>query len=386
MNRQPVIRTRLLTVLLVLALCASMTVPALAYEETTLYSGCRGEAVRVLQQALIELGCLQGSADGIFGIRTEEAVRAFQLRSGLTPDGLAGTKTRTVLASARGSSAPAAVPAAAPAPASAPAEAPAYKPTTLYSGCSGEEVRVLQQQIIDLGYLRGTADGTYGAKTEEAVRAFQQNNGLTPDGLAGTKTRSALESARNGSNAAFVQGFTPAPATEAEEIRWEALDRKAVEILQREGHSTDGLNYIEHFYSPKSQNKSRDYYSVTFYRSAKDNRADWVHAIQFSADGQMYKMYTRTAERQNNTNNNDPAAADADSGLLGTARQAARAYMERYGYSSLAGLADRMQLSQISVSEDKQETYYSFVAPDSEFLITIRVAPSVRVDYFYDQR
>ena len=144
-----------------------------------------------------------------------------------------------------------------------------------------------------------------------------------------------------------------------------------MEILQREGHSTDGLNYIEHFYSPKSQNKSRDYYSVTFYRSAKDNRADWVHAIQFSADGQMYKMYTRTAERQNNTNNNDPAAADADSGLLGKARQAARAYMERYGYSSLAGLADRMQLSQISVSEDKQETYYSFVAPDSEFLITI---------------
>ena len=125
---------------------------------------------------------------------------------------------------------------------------------------------------------------------------------------------------------------------------------------------------------------------MTFYRSAKDNRADWVHAIQFSADGQMYKMYTRTAERQNNTNNNDPTAADADSGLLGKARQAARAYMERYGYSSLAGLADRMQLSQISVSEDKQETYYSFVAPDSEFLITIRVAPSVRVDYFYDQR
>ena len=111
MNRQSVIRTRLLAVLLVLALCASMTVPALAYEETTLYSGCRGEAVRVLQQALIDLGCLQGSADGIFGVRTEEAVRAFQLRSGLTPDGLAGTKTRTVLASARAGRVPAAAPA-----------------------------------------------------------------------------------------------------------------------------------------------------------------------------------------------------------------------------------------------------------------------------------
>ena len=388
MTNKSVFRNRILVSLLILSLCMSMAVPALAYQETTLYNGCRGEGVRAMQQALINLGYLHGNADGIFGIQTEEAVRAFQRSNGLTADGLAGTRTLSALGSAPNSGSAPAAEASAPAAtqAAAPARTSQYKDTTLYNGCSGEEVRALQQALTDLGYFKGTADGRFGDETEEAVRSFQQNNGLTPDGLAGTKTRSALESARNGSNAAFVQGFTPAPATEAEENRWEALDRKAVEILQREGHSTDGLNYIEHFYSPKSQNKSRDYYSVTFYRSAKDNRADWVHAIHFSADGQMYKMYTRTAERQNNTNNNDPAAADADSGLLGKARQAARAYMERYGYSSLAGLADRMQLSQISVSEDKQETYYSFVAPDSEFLITIRVAPSVRVDYFYDQR
>ncbi len=384
MTNKYAFRNRILVSLFILSLCMSMAVPALAYEETTLYNGCRGEGVRAMQQALINLGYLHGNADGIFGIQTEEAVRAFQRSNGLTADGLAGTRTLSALGSAQNSgSAPAAEAAA---PAAAPAQAPVYKDTTLYNGCSGEEVRALQQALIDLGYFKGTADGRFGDQTEEAVRAFQQNNGLTPDGLAGTKTRSALESARNGSNAAFVQGFTPAPATEAEETRWETLDRKAVEILQREGHSTDGLNYIEHFYSPKSQNKSRDYYSVTFYRSAKDSKFDWVHAIQFSADGQMYKMYTRTAERQNNTNNNDPTTADADSNLLSAARQAAKAYMERYGYSSLAGLASRMQLNQISVSQDKKETYYSFVGPGSEFLITIRVAPSVRVDYFYDQR
>jgi peptidoglycan hydrolase-like protein with peptidoglycan-binding domain len=384
MTNKYAFRNRILVSLFILSLCMSMAVPALAYEDTTLYNGCRGEGVRAMQQALINLGYLHGSAVGIFGIQTEEAVRAFQRSNGLTADGLAGTRTLSALGSAPNSgSAPAAEAAA---PAAAPAQAPVYKDTTLYNGCSGEEVRALQQALIDLGYFKGTADGRFGDQTEEAVRAFQQNNGLTPDGLAGTKTRSALESARNGSNAAFVQGFTPAPATEAEETRWETLDRKAVEILQKEGHSTDGLNYIEHFYSPKSQNKSRDYYSVTFYRSAKDSKFDWVHAIQFSADGQMYKMYTRTAERQNNTNNNDPTTADADSNLLSAARQAAKAYMERYGYSSLAGLASRMQLNQISVSQDKKETYYSFVGPGSEFLITIRVAPSVRVDYFYDQR
>ena len=387
MTNKSVFRNRILVSLFILSLCMSMAVPALAYEDTTLYNGCRGEGVRAMQQALINLGYLHGSADGIFGIQTEEAVRAFQRSNGLTADGLAGTRTLSMLGSAPAGSAPAAE-ASAPAAtqAAAPARTSQYKDTTLYNGCSGEEVRALQQALIDLGYFKGTADGRFGDQTEEAVRAFQQNNGLTPDGLAGTKTRSALESARNGSNAAFVQGFTPAPATEAEETRWETLDRKAVEILQKEGHSTDGLNYIEHFYSPKSQNKSRDYYSVTFYRSAKDSKFDWVHAIQFSADGQMYKMYTRTAERQNNTNNNDPTTADADSNLLSAARQAAKAYMERYGYSSLAGLASRMQLNQISVSQDKKETYYSFVGPGSEFLITIRVAPSVRVDYFYDQR
>ena len=40
---------------------------ATALENSTLYNGCRGAEVRELQLALIELGYLNGSADGIFG-------------------------------------------------------------------------------------------------------------------------------------------------------------------------------------------------------------------------------------------------------------------------------------------------------------------------------
>ena len=88
MTNKSVFRNRILVSLLILSLCMSMAVPALAYQETTLYNGCRGEGVRAMQQALINLGYLHGNADGIFGIQTEEAVRAFQRSNGLTADGL----------------------------------------------------------------------------------------------------------------------------------------------------------------------------------------------------------------------------------------------------------------------------------------------------------
>ena len=63
-------------------LCVRMLAPAYAYESSTLYNGCRGDDVRELQQALIDLGFLKGTADGIFGNKTENAVRAFQKTKG----------------------------------------------------------------------------------------------------------------------------------------------------------------------------------------------------------------------------------------------------------------------------------------------------------------
>ena len=63
---------------------------------------------------------------------------------------------------------------------------------TLRPGMSGDEVRTLQQALIDQRYLSGSADGVYGRNTEAAVRAFQKKNGLHADGLAGAKTQEAL--------------------------------------------------------------------------------------------------------------------------------------------------------------------------------------------------
>ncbi len=55
-------------------------------------------------------------------------------------------------------------------------------------GSRGEEVRQIQTKLKDAGYYTGAVDGIFGAKTRDAVKAFQRDCGLTVDGIAGPKT------------------------------------------------------------------------------------------------------------------------------------------------------------------------------------------------------
>ena len=66
--------------------------------------GSTGADVKSLQKKLIELGFLSGKADGIFGNKTEEAVKSFQKANKLKADGIAGQKTLSSLESASPSS------------------------------------------------------------------------------------------------------------------------------------------------------------------------------------------------------------------------------------------------------------------------------------------
>lgn len=49
---------------------------------------------------------------------------------------------------------------------------------TLKKGSKGQAVRELQQRLIDLSFLSGKADGSYGSQTAAAVRLFCEQNGL----------------------------------------------------------------------------------------------------------------------------------------------------------------------------------------------------------------
>ena len=147
-------------------------------EVESLRKGDKGDEVKEIQKRLKELGYLTGTADGVFGEKTEEAVKAFQKRNGLTADGVVGNATRTKLNSSSAKK----------------AETATQSDETLRKGDKGDEVKKLQQRLKELGYYNTSIDGSYGDKTVTAVKAFQERNKLTVDGTAGPATQKVLYS------------------------------------------------------------------------------------------------------------------------------------------------------------------------------------------------
>jgi N-acetyl-anhydromuramyl-L-alanine amidase AmpD len=67
---------------------------------------------------------------------------------------------------------------------------PAYPGTLIKKGSKGENVRKVQNRLIELGYSVGRygADGVFGNNTDKAVRTYQKENGLAVDGKVGPAT------------------------------------------------------------------------------------------------------------------------------------------------------------------------------------------------------
>ena len=218
---------RIITLTLALVTVLAL-LPVAQTEAAALKQGSKGNQVKYLQQNLIGLGCLSGSADGSYGAQTKEAVKSFQSEYGLSVDGNAGQATQTAVRNAM-IRLQVELQNAGYAPGSADGHygsktkkaleqyqadrklsktGVADKATwaainsetggmransALRLGSSGTQVKYLQQALIGFGYLTGSADGSYGSKTQEAVRKFQSAYGLSADGNAGGKTMTALK-------------------------------------------------------------------------------------------------------------------------------------------------------------------------------------------------
>ena len=140
-----------------------------------------------------------------------------------------------------------------------------------------------------------------------------------------------------------------------------------------------------HFFSPKSQNKSRDYYRVTFYQSRETHEFDWTYGVDLSADGKLLQMHARTENTGKMAHNNDPKTEDADPNLLSQARAAAKAFLKKYGYTSYASRVDKAELCQISVSSDGKQVEYHLFDTNQDYHIRVQVLPVVKVESFNEQ-
>jgi N-acetylmuramoyl-L-alanine amidase len=133
--------------------------------------------VREIRGILVGLGllaCNDHNEREMFDAATERAVRGFQQGRGLVVDGAVGDETWRALDAARWR----------------------LGARTLYQAVTeplvGEDVRTLQERLLEMGYDVGRADGVYGAHTARAVAQFQREVGLPPDGSCGPQTMNAL--------------------------------------------------------------------------------------------------------------------------------------------------------------------------------------------------
>lgn len=174
---------RLLAILLLLAMCAAMPCAATS-EESEAYKplayGDKGDMVVAVQERLSQLGYYTGKISGNYLDGTRASVRRFQKDYGLNITGEVDGETEALLMHAE------------------------YR--VLRSGDDGDDVKRLQQMLIELQYLNANATGKYRSMTVAAVKAFQENNGLSTTGEADLETQRLLFS-----GSALAKGLSPTP-------------------------------------------------------------------------------------------------------------------------------------------------------------------------------
>ncbi|MCI6786857.1 MAG: peptidoglycan-binding protein, partial [Oscillospiraceae bacterium] len=176
-----------------------------SYPGSSLKRGSTGTAVRILQRQLSRIAKDYPSfgkpaVTGTFDEATENSVKKFQKQFSLTADGIVGRATWNKISYIYVSVKDLAELTSEGETAEGTQSAGGWPGTVLRRGATGSRVEQVQFWLSDLAQFDSslvsvTVDGSYGAATERAVRAFQQKQGLTADGAVGQATWNALYSA-----------------------------------------------------------------------------------------------------------------------------------------------------------------------------------------------
>ena len=156
-------------------ICNKETYESLFDENALTYAmvrGSTGDDVEIAKERLIELGYLDGTQYGEYDEATEQAVRHFREKNNLPDDVIIDNDAFEVLLG---------------------------EDTVAFSygvGDKSDEIEEYQKLLYALGYLTYTPDGIFGKQTQNAVRRFQEENGLVVDGCLGKSTIKLLMSGK----------------------------------------------------------------------------------------------------------------------------------------------------------------------------------------------
>ena len=163
--------------------------PADSYTTLT-YGMSKNDAVLAAQARLRELGFMSCAPTGNYYSLTVDAVKAFQKYAYLPVDGKTISQEMQQILFYKGDLAKLIEE-------RKNAEndySNARTDITLKVGSTGEQVMIMTARLKELGYLTGSKTDVYSSSVAEAVRWFQNSNGLDADGIAGSATLKKLYS------------------------------------------------------------------------------------------------------------------------------------------------------------------------------------------------
>ena len=137
--------------------------------ENVLHKGIRSNAVKELQENLIRLGFGSWNPTTYYGSTTEGAVERFQKHYSIIVNGIYDTRTEEKLEEVLNS--------------------------PYQYGKTSSNIRVLQEQLINLGFGDWNPTKFFGSITEGAVKSFQKQQGLPVSGIADEITLREIEKA-----------------------------------------------------------------------------------------------------------------------------------------------------------------------------------------------
>ena len=251
-----------------------------------------GDATRRLQQKLIQLGYLDGNADGYYGEMTRSAVMQLEdyvrrleqdvidasapsmpMSAAAAPSAAGSGQILLVAGRSQAEADTAAESASGPGPQTevdgiADGLLQAYLYSSSFRVCradlsigdEGDEVARVQRRLRRLGYTNDAPDGIYGGGTARAAGLFQYYNGLDPTGVSDRETQALLFSdrAKQPDNAVLTEGSSGEEVSKLQK-RLRVLGFASIAVDGSYGSSTmEGVRVLQQYMKELQEEQSTD--------------------------------------------------------------------------------------------------------------------------------
>lgn len=244
-------------------------------EKSSSAESIKGATALDVQQRLINLGYLTSTADGMWGQQSIDAWHFFQELNGLPITNRADSETLTALFSneAKG------------------------LPEELDIGANGDQVKTLQEKLIQLGFLSGKADGAYGQITANAVTRLQQHllaqgRSIIANGTATPLTLYYLDQNIDASYIHDVALYTEGVEAERVERRLSILGyMDATPDIYFDSYAVEALKAFQSDAGLEGTGVAdRETFKVLFTTNAPHTDQCVLHGIKSGERGQVIKM------------------------------------------------------------------------------------------------